>query len=955
MYHQQPRPRVSIQSGARQPINPSPSGYSPYSFELTPAPQPEEENYYLANPWDGVSLPNPYGERPRAQRSPSPSRASTVAETGYVPPISFPEPQIYRSASTRAPNSTLAPLYPHTITHRHSRSDMDADYLRMQRAPSNLSLASSYFPEDSDHSASGSVDSHGDVDSVARELSAQSLESEEGIRQFQAGKLSENEQEWHRLQEVQRQSVMFEVCKSERDYVFITPLTNASPPIISEQLLPGFISEVFGNLSQILVHHQRILAALFDRQREQHPFVITISDIILDATLKADYRSSYETYIKHYPIAESHHRKELRRNEKYRAFIQSVSSDPRIRKRDLITFLSRPVTRLPRLNLLLEQILKLTDKETEHPDLESLPVSLDILKSCIKSTQPGIEAAEAKVKFWALCEGLVYQKGEILDMDLYDDSRTLIYAGPVARRIRSSSTWNDLTLALLDNFILMTREETKANGVVKRYIMSRPIPLSFLRLASFDGLPEHRKVYDKEGSVLGLRYHNEPVYPFTIYHASSKASKRYTLFVTSDAVRKKWYNALVDAIGVHKARQDGNMFFDPRTLTDGFFRTIGSRINQTSTSKLTGKISSAVSFVSGGRPYVAVGCTAGIFVSPRGREEFTKVLNHISPLALAAVQTHQDKTFNKFIIHHESSLISYSLDLIVHVSQGQAEIKLLNASMEKIAGQNSSVMFFKHTHVGSRVLIIYASKKHFQVSLNLQVLEVLDISEAVMSPKRGLKALQTPSFRPFGDPGYVPKDAYDVTTLVKTIGICTSDGIVIVDPTNIAKSATNVVPDLSDSSANMPMAGLKSKVEGAKPLGLVRMEADQLLAVYDTIGFYINRHGIPGRNCGYISWETHATSFAYRGNHVLLFSDEFVEIRQISTGRLVQVIEGQAIRLLYSGPTANSDDPILFAMKGNKDDQAGVSDKLCELVETSEINTAHPSTPAFGLWDEWDM
>ncbi len=150
--------------------------------------------------------------------------------------------------------------------------------------------------------------------------------------------------------------------------------------------------------------------------------------------------------------------------------------------------------------------------------------------------------------------------------------------------------------------------------------------------------------------------------------------------------------------------------------------------------------------------------------------EFTKVLNHISPLALAAVQTYKDKIFNKFIIHHESSLISYSLDLIVRVSQGQADVKLLNASMEKIAGQLNSVVFFKHTHVGSRVLsrslvdqqtrdneffplVIYASKKTFQVSLNLQVLEVVDISEAAMSPKRGSKALQTPSFRPFGDVG----------------------------------------------------------------------------------------------------------------------------------------------------------------------------------------------------------
>ena len=95
-------------------------------------------------------------------------------------------------------------------------------------------------------------------------------------------------------------------------------------------------------------------------------------------------------------------------------FIQSVSNDPRIRKRDLITFLSRPVTRLPRLNLLLEQILKLTDVEYEHPDLEILPIILGILKDCIKSTQPGIEAAESKVKFWALCESLVFQKGEII-------------------------------------------------------------------------------------------------------------------------------------------------------------------------------------------------------------------------------------------------------------------------------------------------------------------------------------------------------------------------------------------------------------------------------------------------------------------------------------------------------------------------------------------------------------
>jgi hypothetical protein len=36
------------------------------------------------------------------------------------------------------------------------------------------------------------------------------------------------------------------------------------------------------------------------------------------------------------------------------------------------------------------------------------------LSDFIKSTQPGIAAAEDKVKFWNLCESLVYQKGEII-------------------------------------------------------------------------------------------------------------------------------------------------------------------------------------------------------------------------------------------------------------------------------------------------------------------------------------------------------------------------------------------------------------------------------------------------------------------------------------------------------------------------------------------------------------
>lgn len=43
------------------------------------------------------------------------------------------------------------------------------------------------------------------------------------------------------------------------------------------------MSIVFWNLNQIRVRHERMLVALFERQREQHPIVQSVADIILES------------------------------------------------------------------------------------------------------------------------------------------------------------------------------------------------------------------------------------------------------------------------------------------------------------------------------------------------------------------------------------------------------------------------------------------------------------------------------------------------------------------------------------------------------------------------------------------------------------------------------------------------------------------------------------------------
>ena len=78
----------------------------------------------------------------------------------------------------------------------------------------------------------------------------------------------------------------------------------------------------------------------------------------------------------------------------------------------MTTFISRPVTRLPRINLILQNALKHT--EPDHPDVDALGLLIELISGLLQSAQPGIDASEKKVQFCNLCENLVYQKGEII-------------------------------------------------------------------------------------------------------------------------------------------------------------------------------------------------------------------------------------------------------------------------------------------------------------------------------------------------------------------------------------------------------------------------------------------------------------------------------------------------------------------------------------------------------------
>lgn len=71
-------------------------------------------------------------------------------------------------------------------------------------------------------------------------------------------------------------------------------------------------------------------------------------------------------------------------------------------------------------------------------------------------------------------------------------------------------------------------------------------------------------------------------------------------------------------------------------------------------------------------------------------------------------------------------------------------------------------------------------------------------------------------------------------------------------------------------------------------------------------GLYVDRFGDPCRpSNNIIEWEGTAERVAFHLPHVCLFDPRFIEIRDIDTGRLAQIIHGTEIRCIWDGRGTN--------------------------------------------------
>jgi len=110
------------------------------------------------------------------------------------------------------------------------------------------------------------------------------------------------------------------------------------------------------------------------------------------------------------------------------------------------------------------------------------------------------------------------------------------------------------------------------------------------------------------------------------------------------------------------------------------------------------------------------------------------------------------------------------------------------------------------------------------------------------------------------------------------------------------------VPDLRDPTVQNIAASIKEQ----RAIAMLRISDQEFLLCYEECAIYVNKHGDISRSV-IMEFVGKARSAALYGPYVLLFDQDFVEIRNAQNGRLRQVIAAHDVKLLddaRSGGTA---------------------------------------------------
>ncbi|KAF8493205.1 CNH-domain-containing protein [Russula emetica] len=685
-------------------------------------------------------------------------------------------------------------------------------------------------------------------------------------------------------QEKRRQEAINEVIYTERDFVrdmeylrdvWIAPLSTQD--ILPEARRADFIEQVFWNIHDVIAVNTRLRDALNKRQKS-YAVIEGIADIFHDIV---PLFAPFVSYGSHQLYGKYEFEKEKSSNPAFAQFVEETERRPDSRKLELNAYLTKPTTRLARYPLLLEAVLKQTPDESS--DKHDIPKVVTLVREFLAEVNRETGRAENRFNLLQLEQQLLFRPGEQVDLRLKEEGREMIYKGPLNRRGGAQGDSGELLVFLLDHALLMVKQKSKAE---QYKVYRRPIPLELLLVIATDesGMrPVITSRPQRNNSIANGGHSHQPYPPvvpvkleggsktgFAItFVALGRKFYQMTLWAASHANHRKWIESITRQ---QDLMRDRSHFFEMDKLSGGFFQAMN-------------RANCAAPF-SGGQK-VAYGTFDGVYFQDL-REPNREPIKVLALTDVAQVDVLDE--YGLLIVLSEGQVITFPLDAL------EAMDPLAGLKRAKRIAAHTS--FFKSGVCVGRTFVCVV--KTSPLSSTIKIFEPID---------QNVRGRNKPTFRKLLQGGndtlriykefYIPVQSSSIHFLRTKLCVACVNGFEIIDPDTLD---TQGLLDPSDES--LDFVRRRGDNTRPKPVAIYRIENEFLLC-YDEFAFYINRGGRRSRKNFLVYWEGSPTSFAFQYPYVLAFEPTFVEIRNVETGSMSQVIQGNNLRCLYTeAPTS---------------------------------------------------
>lgn len=259
--------------------------------------------------------------------------------------------------------------------------------------------------------------------------------------------------------------------------------------------------------------------------------------------------------------------------------------------------------------------------------------------------------------------------------------------------------------------------------------------------------------------------------------------------------------------------------------------------------------------------------------------------------------------FSVCLIIADKNLISYPLDVIAPVSEFAAP---LNDNPRRAPQRLAKdVTYFATAKMKDRMLLFYKRKEGLHTSF--KVLEPIFQKSSEKRSKlfggRRPGGGATETFRDF-DEFFFPTECYSLSLFQTYIAVATAKGIEML---TLDKKQPMSIPDLRGPA----ISNIALRIRDQKPLGMFRLNENEFILTYEDCAVYVDKHGDVSRTLimEYTGKQKKARSVTMYGQYLLLFNEDYVEVRNAENGRLRQIIAGRDVRVLdhgVRGPTGSS-------------------------------------------------